>query len=115
MPCGDSTRVLAWGAIEIVRRMSLASALIFLSLAAINYALKIPHQYSRISFASSLLFALILAPLFRFIVLSLARRWRWWGERCVILGTGPGGQENSAIATRSSIPRFPPSGGHYSA
>ncbi|MGB3562051.1 MAG: exopolysaccharide biosynthesis polyprenyl glycosylphosphotransferase, partial [Thermoanaerobaculia bacterium] len=77
------------GAVETVRRLSLASSFIFLSLAAINYALKIPHQYSRISFVLSLAFTLVLAPLFRFVVLSLAQRWSWWGERCVILGSGP--------------------------
>jgi Undecaprenyl-phosphate galactose phosphotransferase WbaP len=77
------------GAVEIVRRLSLASSFIYLSLAAINYALKVPHQYSRISFTLSLMFTLVLAPLFRFVVLSLAQRWSWWGERCVILGSGP--------------------------
>ena len=96
------------GAVETVRRLSLASGFIYLSLAAVNYALKIPHQYSRVSFTLSFLFTLALAPLFRFVVLSLTQRWSWWGERCVILGSGPVAEQTVRSLRRARSLGFRP-------
>lgn len=76
------------GAVETIRRLNLISLFIFLTLAGANYAFKIPHQYSRITFGLTLLGILILMPLARFAALSLTRRWPWWAEECVIVGSG---------------------------
>jgi len=76
------------GAVETLRRLSLSSSLIFLSLAAISFALKLEPVYSRMTFAIAWLLTLILLPLARFGLLSWAQRWKWWGEPCAVVGTG---------------------------
>lgn len=76
------------GAVETLRRLSLSASLIFLSLAAISFALKLEPVYSRMTFAIAWALALLLLPLVRFGLLTWAQRWPWWGEPCAIVGTG---------------------------
>jgi Undecaprenyl-phosphate galactose phosphotransferase WbaP len=76
------------GAVETLRRLSLSSSSIFFSLAAISFALKVEPVYSRMTFAIAWLLTLALVPLARFGLLSMAQGWSWWGERCVVVGTG---------------------------
>jgi Undecaprenyl-phosphate galactose phosphotransferase WbaP len=76
------------GAVETLRRLSLSSSAIFLSLAAISFALKLEPVYSRMTFAIAWLLTLVFLPLARFGLLALAQRWPWWGEPCAVLGTG---------------------------
>jgi Undecaprenyl-phosphate galactose phosphotransferase WbaP len=76
------------GAVETLRRLSLSSSSIFFSLAAISFALKVEPVYSRMTFAIAWLLTLVLVPLARFGLLSWAQSWSWWGERCVVVGTG---------------------------
>ncbi len=77
------------GGIEIVRRLSLGTSSVFLVLAALDFIFKLPQVYSRLTFALGWALALVLVPIGRLVVCLVARRWRWWGEPCVILGTGP--------------------------
>ena len=90
------------GAVESLRRLSLSSSLIFLSLAAISFAFKLDPVYSRMTFAVAWLLTLILLPLARFALLSLAQRWSWWGEPCVVVGTGALA-EQTVEALRSAL------------
>ncbi|MDH3525294.1 MAG: exopolysaccharide biosynthesis polyprenyl glycosylphosphotransferase [Acidobacteriota bacterium] len=76
------------GAVETLRRLCLATSSIYLSLAAISFALKLEPVYSRMTFGIAWAGTLVLLPLARFGLLSLAQRWSWWGERCVVVGTG---------------------------
>lgn len=76
------------GAVELLRRLTLMSGLIFLVLASFSFVLRIPHHYSRMSFALAIVLVLILAPTARLAALSLAKRWSWWREPVVIVGTG---------------------------
>lgn len=76
------------GAVETLRRLCLSSSVIFLSLAAISFALKLEPVYSRMTFAIAWALTLLFLPLARFGLLSLAQRWTWWGEPCAVLGTG---------------------------
>lgn len=76
------------GAVELLRRLTLASSFIFLVLAAFSFVLRIPHHYSRMAFAIAVLLALVLGPTARLCALSLAKRWSWWPEPVVIVGTG---------------------------
>lgn len=77
-----------FGAVETLRRLSLGTNSIFLSLAAISFAIKLEPIYSRVTFALAWAGTLVLLPLARFGLLSLAQRWPWWGERCIVVGRG---------------------------
>lgn len=76
------------GGVEILRRLSLATSLVFLVLAALDFVLKLPHIYSRMTILLLWGFALVLVPLGRFLLLLAMRRVAWWGEPCIVLGTG---------------------------
>jgi Undecaprenyl-phosphate galactose phosphotransferase WbaP len=78
---------LGLGPVERLRRYSYATGFVFLLLAAASFALKLPHRYSRVSFALALLLSLVLLPLLRAAVLHLAGRLSWWREPVVIVGT----------------------------
>jgi FlaA1/EpsC-like NDP-sugar epimerase len=77
------------GAAETLRRLSYCTSFVFLVLAAGSFALKLPHYYSRMTFAIVWGTSLAFVPLWRFLVLSVACRWRWWGEPTVLIGDGP--------------------------
>lgn len=76
------------GAVETLRRFSLSTSFVFLLVAAASFALKIPHQFSRMTFGLTWAACLLLLPAARFVLLGLLNRTRWWGEPTVILGDG---------------------------
>ena len=76
------------GAVLILRRLSLRSSFVYFALAAITYALKLPHRHSRVTFTIAWLLSLALVPLLRFTLLGLTRRLPWWGEPAVVVGSG---------------------------
>lgn len=76
------------GGVEILRRLSLATSLVFLVLAALDFVFKLPPRYSRMTILLLWGFALVLVPLGRFLLLLVVRRRSWWGEPCIVLGTG---------------------------
>lgn len=76
------------GAVETIRRLSLATGAVFGILATANFVLKVPHQYSRASFFLALILTLFLVPLTRFILLSVVRNRDWWSEPAVLIGDG---------------------------
>lgn len=77
------------GGVEILRRLSLATSLVFLVLTALDFVLKLPRVYSRMTILLLWGFALVLVPLGRFLFLLAVHRLPWWGEPCIVLGTGP--------------------------
>lgn len=77
------------GAVAILRRLSVRTSLVFFLLAAITYALKLPHRHSRVTFFLAWCLSLVLVPLVRFLLLAAARRCRWWGEPALVVGSGP--------------------------
>jgi Undecaprenyl-phosphate galactose phosphotransferase WbaP len=79
---------LGLGPVETLRRQSYVTAFGFLVLAAFSFALKLPHLYSRATFAIALVLSLIALPLVRAFFVSVARRWQWWNEPVVIIGAG---------------------------
>lgn len=87
------------GPVETLRRQSYVTAFGFLVLAAFSFALKLPHLYSRVTFALALGLSLLLVPLVRALVLHLARRWPWWSEPVVIIGIG----ERAATVVRGLL------------
>lgn len=85
------------GPVETLRRLSYATTFGFLVLAAFSFALKLPPLYSRVTFTMALAFSLVLVPGVRAVVLRWARRWSWWAEPVVVIGTG----ERAARVIRS--------------
>lgn len=77
------------GAVAILRRLSIRTSLVFFLLAAVTYALKLPHRHSRVTFFLAWGLALVLAPLVRFLLLAGVRRCGWWGEPALLVGSGP--------------------------
>jgi Undecaprenyl-phosphate galactose phosphotransferase WbaP len=76
------------GPVEILRRTSYVTVFGFLTVAAFSFALKLPPLYSRVTFGFALAFSLVTVPVARWIVSRLSRRWPWWNEPVVIVGTG---------------------------
>jgi Undecaprenyl-phosphate galactose phosphotransferase WbaP len=77
------------GAVETLRRISYCTSFEFLVLAAASFVLKLPAQYSRMSFAIAWIASLAVVPILRFLLLVVAKRWEWWGEPAVLIGRGP--------------------------
>ena len=76
------------GAVVILRRLELRTSFVYFTLAAITYALKLPHRHSRVTFALAWTLSLLLVPFLRFALLGLTRRLSWWGEPAVVIGSG---------------------------
>lgn len=76
------------GPVETLRRYWLVTTGVFVAVAAAVFALKVPHLYSRMTVGLTYLFALVLVPGGRWLVLRLARRRPWWAEPAVLVGTG---------------------------
>jgi Undecaprenyl-phosphate galactose phosphotransferase WbaP len=85
------------GPVETLRRLSYVTGFGFLVLAAFSFALKLDPLYSRVTFAIALGLSLGAVPIGRAFVSDIARRWAWWNEPVVIVGTG----ERAARAIRS--------------
>jgi FlaA1/EpsC-like NDP-sugar epimerase len=71
-----------------LRRITLATNLVFLVQGAVIFLLKVSDQYSRSFFLIAWFLTILFVPLFRSLVrLHLVPR-RWWGHPVVILGGG---------------------------
>ena len=75
------------GAVETLRRLSCCTSFAFLVLAAASFVLKWPPHYSRMTFAIAWGTSLVTVPVWRFLVLSMVSRWRWWGEPTMLIGS----------------------------
>lgn len=73
------------GGVELIRRITLVTSYCFFSLAAATFALKLPHAYSRMTFAIAVLAALIVVPVVRYLAVHRARRWSWWRKPVVLI------------------------------
>ena len=77
------------GPVETLRRVTYVTAFGFLVLAAFSFALKLPPLYSRVTFTLAFVLSLVIVPLSRVLILHVTRRWSWWHEPVVVIGTGP--------------------------
>lgn len=75
------------GAVEMLRRLSVSTSYTFVLLAGASFALKISPQYSRMTFFIAWGASFVFVPAVRFLTLSLAQRWSWWGEPVVLAGS----------------------------
>ncbi len=76
------------GPVETFRRSSLVTLFSFAILAAVSFAFKLPHQYSRMTFGIAFLLALVAVPAFRYLTLTITRRFAWWRQPVVLVGEG---------------------------
>jgi Undecaprenyl-phosphate galactose phosphotransferase WbaP len=77
------------GAVELLRRLTLRTSLVFLVVSGVTYWAKLPHQYSRVTVVLAWLGSLATVPLARFLFVHLVGRTRWWREPAVLVGTVP--------------------------
>jgi Undecaprenyl-phosphate galactose phosphotransferase WbaP len=98
------------GPVEVLRRYWLVTALAFLAMAALVLALKLDNVYSRVTLTLAFGLSLTLVPLLRGLALRVARRWRWWPEPVVLVGTGEGMEKMRRVLAASSSAEFRPAG-----
>ena len=74
------------GAVETLRRLSARTSFVYLAVAAMTFVLKLPQLFSRLMFVVAWILSLVAVPVLRYVVLGVARRWRWWAEPAVVVG-----------------------------
>jgi len=80
---------------EELRRIVLATTVVYLVLGASTFLVKEAERYSRAAFLMAWFFSVVLVPLFRAVVRELFARKSWWGFPVLILG---GGKTGSLVA-----------------
>lgn len=95
---------LGIGGVELLRRLTLVTLFCFVFLAAVTFALKLPHLYSRMTFVLALASSLLALPWARYAALVLARRWRWWSVPMVLIAEPHEARQATAalVASRES-------------
>ncbi len=78
---------------EELKRLSLATTLVYLALGAATFLFKEGATYSRAATLLAWAMALFLVPLFRALVRELFAKKRWWGVPVLILGAGETSQQ----------------------
>ena len=93
--CSSSSDTPRWGCIqgsesvaETLRRLTYVTTAGFLAVATFTFALQVPHRYSRVTFALSYVLSVLFVPTARLLLLNWARRFDWWAEPVVVVGTG---------------------------
>ena len=81
------------GAVEELQRLTTATSVVFLSLAALSFWMHTSEMFSRGSFILAWLFALLFIPTSRNLLRLVAIRLKVWGEPVVVIGYGPLGSE----------------------
>lgn len=77
---------------EELRRLTLATTLVYLVLGVATFLFKEGNTYSRAVFLGSWVFSVALVPLGRALMRHLFAHRRWWGYPVVVLGAGQTGR-----------------------
>jgi Undecaprenyl-phosphate galactose phosphotransferase WbaP len=77
---------------EELRRVTLSSALVFISLAATTVSLRGAHEYFTWTLFLATGLSVVLLPVLRAAVRYLFANEYWWGYPAVVFGAGPAGQ-----------------------
>jgi len=77
---------------EELRRITLATSLVYLVLAAGTFLFKEGDTYSRAVFLGAWALSVVLVPIGRALVRHLAAHRPWWGHSVLVLGAGKTGQ-----------------------
>ncbi len=78
--------------VEELRRLVLATTLVYLMLGVGTFLFKEGERYSRLVFLMAWAFSVVLVPLARALVKHLFASKRWWGYPVVVLGAGETGR-----------------------
>jgi Undecaprenyl-phosphate galactose phosphotransferase WbaP len=114
--------------VEELKRLSVSTSVVFLVITAVTFWIRTAEYYSRLVFAFAWIFALIILPINRAIIRSIAVRLGLWGEPVAVVGYGPQGQKivdflcenlrfglrpvalvsasNSSVLNNCALPRF---------
>ncbi len=84
---------LGLNAVEELRRQTLATSLVFLSLIGLTFLTKSSLVYSRFLFISCWTMSLVILPLFRYFLRSLLPYFKNWGEPVAIIGPKENAEE----------------------
>jgi Undecaprenyl-phosphate galactose phosphotransferase WbaP len=75
-------------AVDELRRLSLATSLVYLALAVTAFLLKEGAAFSRAVFLLAWVQSLAIVPLVRALLRHLVQRRPWWGDAVVVIGVG---------------------------
>jgi Undecaprenyl-phosphate galactose phosphotransferase WbaP len=79
--------------IEELHRVTIATTIVYILLAAFSFFLRNADEFSRLSYLIGWFFSIILVPLGREIMREIFVRSNHWGEPVVVIGYGPAGFE----------------------
>ena len=80
------------GPVEELRRLTIATSIVFLILGSLSFFFRNAYQYSRVTFILSWLVALMLVPIGRHLLRKLLISLGFWGEPIAIVGFGGQGK-----------------------
>jgi Undecaprenyl-phosphate galactose phosphotransferase WbaP len=98
------------GPVETLRRYSLVTIGAYVALAALTFALKSPDIYSRATLTLAALLTLVLVPVGHWVLQRAARRWPWWREPVVLVGSGARTRRAAALLEEQPRPEYRPVG-----
>lgn len=90
--------------VEELRRLSVTTSAIYLTIGALSFFLRNANQYSRATFVLSYFLALVAVPVARHFLRVILIRLNWWGEPIVLVGFGEQGNRMYEHLIRN--PRF---------
>ncbi len=88
------------GPVETLRRQSWATGVVFLLLACLSFAFKLPYMYSRVTFAIAFVLVLVLVPLARIASMRLLARLPLWPEPVALVSDDVDRAKHLAAALR---------------
>lgn len=94
------------GPVETLRRYWIVTAAAFMTIAALVFALKLDHLYSRATLAIAFILSLALIPAVRSLTLRLARRFQWWAEPVLLVEDGSRRGRATQLLTRTRAGEF---------
>lgn len=90
------------GAVDMLRRLSWCTSFAFLILITTGFVFHLTPRYSRVGFTIAWGISVVAVPSFRFLVVAVVGRWRWWREPVVLVGSAQWVQR--AVQTLSHTP-----------
>ena len=91
------------GAVEVFRRLTTVTTLVFVFAAALVFFFKVADVYSRMTFGLMWLTTLVSVPLLRLLVLPRVHARPWWSEPCLVVVARP--DEEEMLARLAGTPR----------
>lgn len=96
------------GATEALRRLTLRTSFVLALMAASVFALRPTSPPSRVAMLLFYLLALSLVPMGRFALLRIAKRFDWWGEPAVVVGSQEDAQRIKELARHAAFFGYTP-------